>query len=75
MSSSIVFPATTVPERTISFLKKFFNLLDDESPEGAEAFGHLFTEDATYHLSPVLVYRGRPGTRLSQTKRILLLFG
>ncbi|OQV09741.1 hypothetical protein CLAIMM_13830 [Cladophialophora immunda] len=60
MSSSVIFPPTTVPERTVSFLKKFFHLLDDETLEGAEAFGHLFTEEATYHLSPVLVYRGRP---------------
>src|ERR1700744_6357118 len=64
MSSSVVFPPTTVPERTVSFLKNFFHPLDDETPEGAEAFGHLFSEDATYHLSPVLVYRGRPGKLL-----------
>jgi hypothetical protein len=68
MSSSVIFPPTTVPERTVLFLKNFFHLLDDETPEGAEAFGHLFSEDATYHLSPVLVYRGRPGKLLSLIK-------
>lgn len=61
MSAEVVFPPTTVPERTLSFLKKFFHLLDDETPEGAEEFGHMFTEDASYHLSPKLVYHGRPG--------------
>lgn len=73
MSPSITFPPTTVPERTVAFLKNFFHLLDDETPEGAQAFGHLFTEDATYHLSPVLVYRGRPGKLLSQTKNAIPL--